>query len=299
MPVLWSSMVSGREKEDQVSIRRISLVLFVAFGMLFTFNSALKADEGKVEKSFSYMPERKVDAQSGKVGLMDANAEYSYEFKAFGELPIALSLEQQYIGIKNSTVVELPAHLVGLSTGIELTLPFFFDKTYYRMGVYPSFFGDDWSFPTSAFRIPTHNYVIYQPNDMWTFVLGLAVYPDFRDKFWPIIGFIYKPNDLLTFDLTPKNPNISYALNDKVTLFAEGGSSLDEFEVDKDDLKNVVLQYKEAHLGAGVTYKINKNITSSISAGGIFNRGLKYRDSLGKVEVKDGLYTEFKIQMSM
>lgn len=247
-----------------------------------------------------YMPERKVKAQEGKVTLIDSDMEYSYNFKAFDKLPVGFSIDQRYMSIKNSTAVELPARLVGLSTGLEATLPFFnFDKTYFRVAVYPSFYGDDWNFPSSSFRMPVHTFLIYQPSEKATFVLGVAVYPDYENVVWPIAGLIYKASDRLTFNLIPKEPNISYMLNDKITLFAEGDISCDEFEVTKDDLKNVVLQYKETHAGAGIKYKFNKFVYSSISVGGVFNRSLKYRDSLGKVDIKSGLYTEFRLEIKI
>ena len=96
-----------------------------------------------------HMPSRKVDAQPGKVKITDTDFEYSYAFKAFGKLPVEFSLNHEYISIDNTTSVKLPAHLVGMSMGIETTLPFFnFDKTYLRMDVNPSFFSDDWVFHT-------------------------------------------------------------------------------------------------------------------------------------------------------
>jgi len=62
----------------------------------------------------------------------------------------------------------------------------------------------------------------------------------------------------------------------------------------------VVLEYNEMHLGTGVKYQVNKYIQSSISAGYIFNRSIKYReDNLGKVSLKDGLYTELRVNISI
>lgn len=251
-----------------------------------------------IDTYIRYMPSRKVEAQSGKVAIIDSNFEYSYEFKAFDRLPIQISLQQDYIGIKNSTVVELPAHLVGLSIGLEATFPFFnFNKTYFRVGLNPSFYGDDWSFPTSRFRMPVQTFLIYQPQESLTLIAGVAVFPDFEDVVLPILGLIYKPNDKLSFNLIPKRPNISYALNDRLTLFAEGGLPVSsEFEVDKDDLKNVILEYDDTRVGVGAKYKFNKFINASVSTGGVFNRRLQYRDSLGKVEIKNGLYTEFRLE---
>jgi len=285
-------------------IEKCGLGILMLIAILLFFQPALlnaeTETEAKLDSYFQFMPSRKADAMSGKVGIMDADSEYSYEFKAFDKLPIKLSLENEYVGIENSTEVELPAHLVGLSTGIETTLPFFnFKDTYIRFGVSPSFFSDDWDFPASSFRIPSRVFLIYQPDPKLTFIAGVAAYPEFEYDVFPILGFIYKPNDRLSFNITPERPNISYLLNEKVTLFAEAGTSFDEYEVAKDNLKNVVLQYREVHLGAGIKYKVNKFIQSSISEGVMFNRYLEYKDSLGKVDIKNGIYTEFRVVISI
>jgi hypothetical protein len=140
---------------------------------------------------------------------------------------------------------------------------------------------------------------VYKPTETWTYLAGIALCPDFQNTVYPILGLIYKPNDKLTFNIVPQRPNISYLLNEKVTLFAEGGNSFAEFEVTKDNLENVVLQYKEMRMGAGLRYKLNKAVEASLSAGGAFNRSFKYRDSLGKVNLKDSYYTEFRLVARM
>jgi hypothetical protein len=50
------------------------------------------------------------------------------------------------------------------------------------------------------------------------------------------------------------------------------------------------------HLGGGLKYSLNKFIDTSLSVGGMFNRTLKYRDSLGKVNIQNCLYTEFRVE---
>jgi hypothetical protein len=255
----------------------------------------------KIDSYFRYMPSRSVDAMEGKVEIVEADSEYSYELKLFGKLPVKFSLDNKYIGIEDSvTNVELPAHLVGLTTDIETTLSFFnFDQTYLRIGLSPSFYGDDWDFETSAFRLLSRFLILYIPNAKWTFLAGVAVYPDFENEALPVLGFVYKPNDKLAFNIIPPRPNITYLLNDQVTLFGEGGGSLNsEFEVTRNDKKNVVLRYKEMHLGAGIKLKLNKFIQSSLSFGSVFNRSLKYRDNQGKVEIKNGLYGEFRTEIA-
>ncbi len=259
-----------------------------------------KPDEQNIfgtDAYFRYMPSCGVDAMSGKVGVMEAAEEYTYNVKAFGQLPIEFSVETNYLSITNSTPVELPAKLTGVAFGIETTVPFFFDKTYLRFGAFPAFYTDSWSWDSSSFRIPSRYFVIHQPNDKWTFILGVAVYPDYRDKVLPIAGFIYKPNDRLTFNIIPTRPSISYLLNDRLTVFWEGGSSSNEYEVTKDNIKHTVLEYKELHTGGGVKFKLNKYIETSLAVGGIFNRQLKYRDSLGKVNIDGGFYSECRLEL--
>jgi hypothetical protein len=127
---------------------------------------------------------------------------------------------------------------------------------------------------------------------------GIAVYPDFEDEVLPIVGFIYKPNDKLSFNIVPKRPNITYALNNRVSLFTEGSLALNkEFEVKRDNAENVVLTYKETRLGSGIKFRFNRYIQASVSAGGLFKRRLRYRDNQGKVDIKDGLYTEFRVEI--
>jgi hypothetical protein len=261
------------------------------------FYVAAEACERSLDTYVRYFTQDKAEAMSGGVKVVDSGSEAVYDsFYAFGKLPVKLALSTTYIGIENSTAVELPAHLAGLSTDMETTFPFFrLENMYIRLGVRPSFYDQDWDFESSSFRIPVRAMLIYKPSETWTYIAGVAVYPDFENEVYPILGLIYKPNAKLTFNLVPKRPNISYLLNEKITLFAEGGNSFGEYEVTKDNLKNVVLQYKELHLGAGMKYKLNKYIEASFTAGGAFNRTLKYRDSLGKVNLKDSGYVEFRL----
>jgi len=310
--------------DRSISVKAIVIALLVT-GLILSFGAISYAGTGKptletekalqslvsemegdketaqvIDAYYRFMPSSNVDKQAGEVGVMDSRAEYSFAFKAFDKLPISLLLQHEYIGLNNSTVVKLPAHLTAMTAGIETTFPFFnVDKAYLRVGVYPSFFGDDWSAESSRFRIPSRIFAIVQPNEKLTWIAGVAVYPDFQTPAFPILGLIYKPNDKLTFNLVPDSPNISYAVNDKLTAFVEGGLSNGEYEVDINNIKNTKLEYREVHCGLGMKYQFNKYIKSSVSVGGMFNRMLRYKDSYGKVAIDSGLYTEFKLSIGL
>ncbi|TRZ96116.1 hypothetical protein D4R78_01690 [bacterium] len=253
----------------------------------------------ELDSYLRFMPSQGADAQSGKVSVTESASEYSYEIKAFGKLPVEFAVGTRYIGINNTTLVKLPAHLTEAAIGMETVLPFFnVDKTYFTIGLAPSFFTDNWNFHASSFRLSQRYFFIYQADEKLAFVCGVEVIPDFEDPVSPILGFIYKPNERLAFNITPDRPEISYVLNNKLTVLLEGDRQTREFEVSKDGIKNTVLKYNEMHLGAGLRYKPNKHIKSSLTAGSVFSRSIKYRDdSLGKVGIKNGLYVELRVDM--
>lgn len=249
-----------------------------------------------------YMPTRSLSSQPGKVSIIKSAAEYSYNFKAFDKLPIQLGIGAEDININanDAVPVTLPAHLTSFTFGAETTLPFFMlDKTYLRVGIRPSFNSTNWNFKSNSFNFGSRAMVIYQPNDKLTFVAGLSSDPGFENPLMPFGGVIYEPNDRLSFNLVPSRPTISFDLTKHITAFWEGGMSGGEFKVNKDNLNGAALQYSEMHTGLGLQIRPNENIDASVSFGRMFNQTLQYRDSLGKVDIKNGFYTEFRLEARM
>jgi hypothetical protein len=240
-------------------------------------------------------------AKNGKVKIIESGLEYNYEFKLFGQLPLTFSLENEYININKTVDLELPSKLVGLSAGLEAILPFFnLEKTYLNLGVNPSFYADSYSFRTSAFRLPSEIFLIYKPKEQLTFIAGVAVCPDFKNSVLPVAGCIYKPNDKWLLEMTSDASNVTYSLNDRVSLFLEASNPIgSEFEVTRSGRNGVVLEYNEMLAGAGIKYKANKFIQASLLLGGAFNRYIKYRDEDGKVSIDNGLYTEFRVDIEI
>ena len=248
-----------------------------------------------------FMPLTGAKSQSGKVGLVASASEYSYQIKAFDKLPIQFGVLSKFIGINNSTAVELPARLTTVGFGLETTLPFFnIDKTYFTIALAPTFLTDNWNFRTESFHLGQRYFMIYQPTEKMTFVLGAEYFPGTKPAVSPIVGLIYKPNDRLAFNLIPDNPEISYELNDKWTVFAQGNYTAEEYKVTQNGVKNVVLNYNEMRAGGGLRYALNKNIKGSLAVGNVFNRSIVYRQkNLGKVAIDNGFYSEFRVDIVM
>lgn len=248
-----------------------------------------------------YIPSRSLADQPGKISIVESYSEFSHEFKIFDKLPLTLSLENEYIGIGNSgSALKFPAHLTGLGMGVETVMPFFnVNNTYFRLKVIPSFYTDNWSFYSSAFRVATESCFIYKASDKLILMLGVAVYPNYESPVWPIVGLIYNPNDKLSFDLNSDEPNISYKINKILTLFVGGGFNYDEFDVRKNGSKGIILRDQEAYAGGGIKIKLAKFIEASVSGGSIINQYLKYKDGAGKVDIKNGPYVAVKVQIDL
>ncbi|MDD4894813.1 MAG: transporter [Candidatus Omnitrophica bacterium] len=258
-----------------------------------------EAPRSEFDSYVRYMPTRSLASQPGKISIIKSAAEYSYNFKAFGKLPIQLGIGAEDININASDAVpvSLPAHLTSFTFGAEATLPFFtLEKTYLRLGIMPSFNSTNWNFKANSFNFGSRAMVIYQPSDKLTFVLGLSSEPGFENPLMPFGGIIYEPNDRLTFNLVPSRPTISFDLTKHITAFWEGGMSGGEFKVTKDNFNGAALDYSEMHTGLGLQIRPNENIDASISFGRTFNQSLEYRDSLGKVNIKNGFYSEFRVE---
>ncbi|MDD5583666.1 MAG: hypothetical protein PHV55_01235 [Candidatus Omnitrophica bacterium] len=275
-------------------------ILFLSFARAWAQEAQEETYDNEADMYVRYVPSRSAKAQSGRVQIIESSFEYVRNLKLFGELPVELSINPQYIDIRNSTQVELPSHLTGFSTGIETTVPLFnLEKAYFHIGVFPSFYGDQWTFDLGHFRIPSCYYAIYRPNEKLILIGGVSVYPKYEDTVLPVIGFIYMPNDALTFEILPDGSTISYALTKKVTLFLEGGDFSDEYVVSKDTNRNVVLRYSQAYCGGGIKFQVNKNIEAYLSAGAVLAGAFKYRDELGKVSMERGPYVTVGVQMTL
>jgi len=255
----------------------------------------------EVESYLTFLPSTRTKDENSHIQIIESEFDYSYEYKLFEKIPVTFSLTSEYIDIKENSSLDLPSHLIGLSTGVDVVLPFFnLDKTYINLGVSPSIYRDDWRFETSSFRMPVNTFLIYKPDEKWVFVGGLAFLPDYKDKFFPVAGFVYKPDEKWVFNITTDDPSIAYSPNDKLTIFTQMELPLGaEFEVKQGNNKNVVLIYNDMRVGLGVGYKINKFVSVTLAGGGVFDRYIRYRDVDGKLSIKNGGYAEFSVDIQI
>ncbi len=271
-------------------------------GQIITTEEEEQAVTHELDSYVRYAPTRSLSGQPGKISVIKAASEYSFAFKAFGQLPVELAIGGVDIDINanDAVPVSLPSHLTKLSLGAEVTLPaVVLDKTYVRLGITPAFYSSNWNFKANSFNFGSHALLIYQPSEKLTLIVGVAVSPGFEGPITPFAGVIYQLNDKLTFDLVPSRPAIYYKINDRLTLFGESGFSGAEFKVSKDGYDGAALSYNEIHVGGGAQIKVNKYIDTYLSCGRMLNHYLEYRDSLGKVNMKNNTYSEVRVEVKI
>ncbi len=241
-----------------------------------------------------------VHRMPGNIRVNQSDFELTYDDKAFDVLPVVFEFDYKHFDINENLPVNLPSHLEGrkFRVGTKFPLPFTASDEYF-MGVdlMPSWYTDDWTWENSAFRLPFRTYFIYKPSETFVFVVGTTVDVNSDNPVTPIIGINYQPNERWDIHLASSNPTISYKLNDYWSFFAEYDATLDEYEVTRAGQKGVVLKVREATLGAGVKYTIEKWLEASLSSGSSMARRFAYRDNVGKVDVDSAPYLKARLSV--
>ena len=295
--------------EDKVASNRLaykwsSLFLICLILMAAPYVAAEDANKTtgpqEVAKQFNiftytrYLLPSKVESQTGKVQILEAGGESKYDFNILGRLPFTISAAIDYIGIAKTIARPLPTSLINAGITLEGKVPLFNIKdTYLGASINPSFATDIHCFGSKSFLIPTRIVIIYIPSKELTFICGPEFFTDFDNDTQIIGGMIYTPTDRITVCLTTEYPHILYKINDKVDLLVEGQWVLfNQYKVRIENNDNVLLSYREAWFGGGFHFRPTKYIDTSFSAGGVFNRQLKFHHAGEKIDIDKGFYLQ-------
>lgn len=242
-----------------------------------------------------------IEATDDDIDITSTKFDLTYKFKAAGELPVDISLDVGHKDINADTSVDLPSRLESRRLGFSTKFPAPFiadDRFFIGMDILPTLNTDNWDWESGAFRIPFRGYLIFKESDDFILVGGVTVRPEYEREVIPVIGLIYRPNDRLSFNFASDDPNISYKFNDVTLLRWELQYVFDEYEVTRGAQEGVVLQYQEISSGFGIEHQFNETFKGAVSAGGVFNRQLEYKDDAGKVAPEAGFYTSARLTAS-
>lgn len=240
-----------------------------------------------------------IKATDGEIDITSTGFDVTYTFKAAGRLPVDISLDVRHIDINADTPVDLPSHLEARHLGLaaKFSAPFIHDDRFFMgLDIFPTINTDGWDWTSGAFRLPFRSYLIFKESDDFILVGGVSVRPEYEREMIPLIGLVYRPTDRLSLNLASDDPNISYRLNDATMLRWELDYAWEEYEVTRGTQEGVVLQYQGISSGFGIEHQFNETFKGVVSAGGVFNRRLEYKDEVGKVAPDTGFYTSLQLK---
>lgn len=249
-----------------------------------------------------YITESDVDAQSGQVAISETKFSFEHEFKLDNGMPVTVLMQNKHIDINSDVAVYLPSNLVSrsLGFGVKFPAPFTQSENYFvGVDVYPSMNTDGWDeTSSSALRVPGRVYLVYRRDENFMVIGGMLIRPGYDQNFFPIVGFVYRPNDQWYFNFASDNPHITYQFSEKTKIIVEADLVNEEYEVTRNGEKGRVLFYREVSTGVGLAHDFTKSITGLVTVGSVFSRTLKYEDDIGKVQPDAGLYVKARVNIN-
>jgi hypothetical protein len=160
-----------------------------------------------------------------------------------------------------------------------------------RIEALPGIYSDAHVITGRDFNVPFEIAASYFVSADLILLAGVYVDANADPPVFPIIGVHWKLSDKWVIEGMPPRPQIQYNLSDSVTLFAGADLREETFVVSNHfgtsrgmpQLNNAILEYNEIRAGAGLTWKVYKNVTLDIEGGCTPYRRFDY------VHVADGI----------
>ena len=144
-----------------------------------------------------------------------------------------------------------------------------------RIEALPGIYSNARDITSRDFNVPFEVAASYFVSADLIFLAGVYVDVNAGEPVFPVIGVHWKISDKWVIEGMPPRPQIQYSLNDSVTLFAGADLREETFVVDNrfgtsrgmPQLNHAILEYNEIRAGAGLTWKVYKNVTLDIEGG--------------------------------
>ncbi len=251
----------------------------------------------------NYILPSDVKDQTGKITENGFFIRLGYHHLMANDLPFDIKAGGDHYFFKNDTVVDLPekAKARGAWVKSEIPLPFINDNRYlFGLELNPMFQsakGTD--FDGDAFRFNFSPVFIFKNDEAnFEFVVGAKIRPEYDKVVLPVLGFNYKVNDKLSVNLVSDNPNIAYQITDRTRALWEFNYIVDEFEVTEGPRDGAIIELQNFTTGLGLEHNFNKNFRGRLSAGGVFDRIIKYQDDTGKVVPEPSVYFSLDLKVN-
>jgi hypothetical protein len=165
-----------------------------------------------------------------------------------------------------------------------------------RIQAHPGFYSESGNIAWRDFNVPFEIAATYFVSTDLLIIGGVYVDVNNDTPVFPVVGVRWKVSDKWVIDGVPPRPQLQYLLSDSVTLFAGADLREQSFRMDEafgqerniPKLNDAIVNYFEVRGGAGLTWKISKNINLDVEGGGTPYRRFYYPRADGfKVKSED------------
>jgi hypothetical protein len=257
--------------------------------------SALSYD---LEAETSFFGRGAVNAGStnfGNITEINSSASFVLSAQVRDTILLRLGVEWQRYSFDPEATAPVPSSVQGLDLAIGADLqvaPALLLRIEAHPGIYSEFRNVSWQ----DFNVPFEVVGTYFVSSDLLFIGGVYVDVDSDLPVFPVVGIHWKVSDKWVIEGIAPRPQLQYLLSDSVTLYA--GADLREATFRVDDqfgqtrgipkLNDAILDYFEVRAGAGLTWKVSKNVSLDFEGGCTPYRRFEYPRADGyKVKSED------------
>jgi Domain of unknown function (DUF6268) len=164
-----------------------------------------------------------------------------------------------------------------------------------NVAVTPGYYADDHSFDSDdALRINGRALAIYDPTPEWKWVIGATYVHGGWAKIVPVAGFIYEPNDDVTYEVVFPRPRVAWRLpntpvpgKDEYWFYILGEFANSIWAFEQNDGTPDVFASRDFRLILGLERKIIGGLSHRVEAGYVFNREIKLASDGDEIDLDD------------
>jgi hypothetical protein len=248
------------------------------------------------ESSFFGRGEAKAASTNvGNITEISSSASFVLSAQVRDTALLRLGVEWQRYSFEPDAQAPVPDSVQGLDLAIGADLqvsPAVLLRIEAHPGIYSQFGSVSWQ----DFNVPFEVVGTYFVSSELLFIGGVYVDVDSDTPVFPVIGVHWKVSDKWVIEGVAPRPQLQYLLSDSTTLFAGADLREGTFRMDEQfgqergipKLNDAILDYFEIRAGAGLTWKMAKNVNLDFEGGCTPYRRFEYPRADGyKVKSED------------
>lgn len=227
-------------------------------------------------------------AEGGSVGIQELKARLARSYPLFSRLNFTPDLSWSLMQISAPQQVRLPDTLHAVSAGLRAD---------YRVNgtfsgsllVAPGLAGDFTRIRGNDLSVRYGLTGRYQSSERLTLLAGFIYQQGYHSTpFFPILGFIYRPDQQWTISVAAPRPGVSYAVRQDLRLNLGLEFSGGEYQLHEERLGAKAVRYQDLRLIGGVDFGIGSSLKGELAGGYAFDRKFEFYDRFdaGRTDVR-------------